>query len=70
VGGWEEERLAVLLLTPVISGMFKRGEYGAPAKMKFLWGENPLFCKYFPPPLTREGDKGGGFPHKSIDITA
>ena len=26
----------------------KRGEYGAPTKMKFLWGENPLQNLSFP----------------------
>jgi hypothetical protein len=37
----------------VKSREYKRGEYGAPAKMKFLWGKNPLFLKFFPFPSLR-----------------
>jgi len=29
-------------------GESKRGEYGVPAKTKFLWGKNPLLQNQFP----------------------
>jgi len=29
-------------------------------------GLTPLRKSYFPPPLIREGDKGGGFPNKNL----
>ena len=33
----------------------KRGEYGAPAKTKFLWGKKPLLIKYSPLPPRGRG---------------